>query len=626
LIGGHILSEATEKRFSFLGFYRLRAKRILPALYTVLLFTLVVGLLLLSPSEAAETGRSALAAVLSVSNVVFWHSTDYFKRFSAFNPLIMTWSLGVEEQFYLVLPALMMGIVRFRRKGLLPITACLCCISFLYAWFELHQNPMTSFYMLPARWWELATGVFLAVVQMDKASSRFRLPDWAGTLGFCLMIAPIALIDHQTPFPGPAALPTVIGSALVIATPRSWLNTSVLSNRVFTFVGRISYSWYLWHWPILVFFRTASPDRLPGWAAAFAVALSLGAAVVSYYLVEQPFRRSIRPPVPLLARYALVSLCVLIVCAAFWLSGGFPRRTPQLASIEGAATKILHNPCLVKHQTPNEAKPCYDAKDPRPGLALWGDSHASALAPGMQTIANNTGYAFSQFGKRACYPLIGAAMTVPGEPVAASECAAFNRNVINTLERDPRIRVVVLTGFWPEALANQDGETLISDPSAPAPDHPMTGTEILARSLEATITSLRLAGKQVVVIADVPTFDFDPLSRSKVRYLPARLALARWLGSPDADDSGSSPPSKRKLVEEANGILREVTASANGVYFDDLTPSLCVADNACLYRSGDYLLYSDSHHLTPYGANFALANFRLPSQDLADARPITPAK
>jgi peptidoglycan/LPS O-acetylase OafA/YrhL len=309
LIGGHIFSELRSGSFSYLRFYQRRAKRILPACYVVILFTIAATMLLLSPFEAAQLGRGAVAATLSVSNILFWKTSSYFDMASELNPLLMTWSLGVEEQFYAVIPLLMVVLFRIRQGLLLPCILVICVVSFGFAVHEVRLFPMVAFYMLPPRAWELGAGVALAVA--ERGAKQFALSESIGqyvsATGLALILAPIFLLTAATPFPGASALPSVLGAVMLLAGPKSWINARLLSLQPLVFVGRISYSLYLWHWPLLALGRVVYGGHLPGAAAACLVPVAFGAAVLSYYFIEQPFRKSSLAPAPLLIRYAIVS-------------------------------------------------------------------------------------------------------------------------------------------------------------------------------------------------------------------------------------------------------------------------------------------------------------------------------
>jgi peptidoglycan/LPS O-acetylase OafA/YrhL len=396
LIGGHIYAELRAGCFSYLSFYRRRAKRILPAYFAVLAFILLVALVLLSPLEAAQTARSAFAATLSASNVLFWATANYFAAKTELNPVLMTWSLGVEEQFYAVIPLLMVLLARIRRNWLLPAVLATCALSFVFAWSLLGRYPMMVFYTLPARAWELGAGVALAAAELnrkrrplprpgaptqepshpsrkDKDAARVERPSHSTTRrgalaelaslgGLAMMLAPVFLLTPATPFPGPAALPSVLGTAMLIAVPASWINRRLLSLRPLVFIGKVSYSWYLWHWPLLALVRILYDGTPTVAASLLTVAAALAVAALSYYWIEQPFRRSTRPPIPLLVRYAAVSLVLLAAWATIWLGHGLPWRFPALAKMEAAGQTLKADPCLAgETDQPNLTLACYDA-------------------------------------------------------------------------------------------------------------------------------------------------------------------------------------------------------------------------------------------------------------------------
>ncbi len=281
LIGGHIFSEVRAGNFSYLRFYQRRARRILPAFYVVLLFTIAAALLLLSPLEARQFGRSAFAATLSVSNILFWHGAKYFDTKSEFIPLLMTWSLGIEEQFYAIVPVLMVLLARLRRGFILPAVLAVCVVSLLLAQHQLASQSeaafQAAFYLLPARAWELGVGLALAIA--EQRPNRKVLPRFVcqtiGPIGLLLMLGPVFLLNAHSPFPGAAALPSVLGTATLIAVPASFVNRHLLSLPPLTFVGRVSYSWYLWHWPLLAFAHIVDWRQ----SRAFSAALHCGRGV-----------------------------------------------------------------------------------------------------------------------------------------------------------------------------------------------------------------------------------------------------------------------------------------------------------------------------------------------------------
>ena len=621
LIGGHIFSELQADRFSYLRFYQRRAKRILPAFYVVLAFVIAGIVLLLSPLNAYLAAYSGLAATLSISNVQFWQSAGYFAPKSELNPLLMTWSLGVEEQFYFVIPLLMVLLARVRRSWMLPSILVVCVISFVFAVWALPDYPNLVFYLLPSRAWELGVGVALAVFELSRGryTETGALAQAMSVAGFAGIALPFFLLNRTTPFPGAAALPTVLGTALVLAVPQSWISRKLLSLPPLVYIGRISYSWYLWHWPLLAFLRVVYAETTPPLMVSLAaIALAFGLAVASYYLIEQPFRRSKRPPVPLLIRYAAVTFVFLVLWVVVGKTHGFGWRYPQLNQMEAVIDLRGVDPCLADdgEDQPNLSPGCYDPSKTQPSVALWGDSHGGALAPGLRPIAIQSGYGFVQLTKLGCLPLIGAVRYTPSEPMETAECIRFNQKSLEVIKADPQIRIVVLAGFWANPFRrSQTDQTATWLTADLAHEHEIPTLEasrsIFEQALTATVRSLQAAGKQVVVLGDTPSYNFEPIWRVARVEIPAQHALARWLHVSKDDDSGYATPGFQESDAYADAALRETLAAIPGVTLAELRQSLCKDPDACIYRDGDRLLYGDSHHLTPDGAGYALRAFHL---------------
>ena len=627
LIGGHIFSELRSGSFSFLRFYQRRAKRILPAYYFVLLFTVAAALVLLSPYEAAQFGRSAFAATLSASNVLFWKTTGYFDLRSELNPLLMTWSLGVEEQFYAIIPLLLLLLYKVRRSWLLPAILLGCAVSFAFAVRELSVHPTMVFYMLPSRAWELGIGVALAVTERGKSISlRPAMAFSAGLVGLAMILMPAVYLTVATPFPGVAALPSVLGTAMLLAVPGNWINQRLLSLRPLVFVGKISYSFYLWHWPLLALARVVYGREVPPAAVAFVIVLSFAASIFSYHFVEQPFRKSTAAPVPLLVRYGVVSAVILAVCAGVWKSGGVPQRDRQLAQMENAGLTLTGDPCLAPYgkDKPNLSGDCVSTSTSGNDVALWGDSHSAALAPGLRAIANQEGYGFLQLSKASCPPLTGATRFILEHPGHAAECQRFNQRVLQMLKSDAHVRTVVLAGYWGAPFLQDlaDGwltPDLVHEHTVPNLD---ATTQLMEQSLSASIRDLRQAGKDVVVMNDVPVFDVDPLWRIRTSRLPVRHELTGLLQVSENDDPGFAQPIGASASAMATSALQHTAGEfSSGVALVDLTPRLCSDAHACVYRQGNELFYTDTQHLSLNGAKYALRDFRF----TAGAEPNTEA-
>jgi peptidoglycan/LPS O-acetylase OafA/YrhL len=613
LIGGHIFSELRSGSFSYLRFYQRRAKRILPAYFLIISFTLLASMLLLSPFEAAELGRNALAATLSASNILYSRGFGYFNAHSELNPLLMTWSLGVEEQFYLAIPLLMVLLIRVREKLVLPAILFTCAISFSLAVFLLHTYPSMVFYMLPPRAWELGAGVALAVAELTLEG--FAIPAslslLVSTTGLVLLAAPIFLLGPATPFPGAAALPSVLGAAMLLASPTSWINEKLLCFPVLVFIGRISYSFYLWHWPLLAFGRIIYGGKMPPVLTASVIAGAFGAAVFSYRFIEQPFRRSSEAAGPLLIRYGVVGAALLAACAFVWLSQGVPRRYPNLAQMEVSGLALTHgNPCQVGYgqDKPNSSSACYQVIANRPTIAVWGDSHSASLAPGLRAEAKTAGFGFIQLEKSSCLPLVGATRYLPEHATDAEKCIGFNHRVLGLLQSDRSVSTVFLAGLWSAPFHGTDAYGWLTPGLGHEGEIPTSeaSRKLFRDSLAAAIGSLQAAGKRVVVFEDVPDFETDPLWKVRTARIPLRRKIALWLGLKGAEDTGFSPPGDRALTSETNLLLQQTIADLPNAKLIDLTPVLCPTSDTCAYRDGESLLYSDSQHLSATGANYVL--------------------
>lgn len=612
LIGGHIFSEIREGQFSFARFYQRRVKRILPAFYVVLCFTLAASLFLLSPVELVDCSKSAIAAVLSASNVYFLRYSNYFQQSSALNPLLMTWSLAVEEQFYLVIPLLMVAASKIRRGVLLPTILATCVLSFLFSRYQVHAAPDKAFYLLPSRAWELGTGVAWAVgeAMLNRTIVSARWAQVASLFGMAAMMAPICLLKNTMPFPGPSAAASVLGTALVIGCPSSWINRKILSNSWLVFIGRISYSWYLWHWPLMAFLRVASGGPLPPAAAAIAVGLSFALAVLSYFLIEQPFRKSRLAPPQLFVRYAGVAAALLTVLVLGWKTHGLPARFPDLTQEQA----VRDSNCMADYgrSTPDLSAHCYGASDPSPAVALWGDSHSAALAPALRAEVESRGDHFIEFSKSSCLPLVGVAKYVPQHPAVVEECVEFNRIVMQTIVADSKIHMVILAGRWADPFLDGNIEPLLTasyskENHLPASDETRVFTDAMAKEIGA----LQSAGKHVVVVNDVPNFDFDPLVSLRTTHIPARRVIASWMVHGN-DLPGKARASFVDAAARSDEALETIRGRFQNVELIDLRPMLCDAGGMCTYMHGGRLLYSDGQHLTPDGAFYALRGLSLP--------------
>jgi len=605
LIGGIVEREMRAGVFSFTGFYARRARRLLPALAGVLLFGYGSAALLLAPSETLDYARSALATIFAVSNVLFWKGGGYFSLAAEHDPLLMTWSLGVEEQFYICFPIVLVLLFRLWRQHVYVALGVLSTMSLALSVWATHHTPTAAFYLLPARAWELGAGILLVL----RLPSRIGpvLADGQGIVGLALILLPIFGYNPHTPFPGLAAVPPVLGAVLLIAVPQSWVNRMVLASPPMVLLGLISYSWYLWHWPLLTFARVSAVHALgPAVGPAIAV-LSAVAGYLSWRFIERPFRRERAPATIVVRRAAVVLVLLATPAVAMMMLKGWPQRfDPALYRLESRRQALVDDPCLGAYgaREPDQSTSCMPPNDGRPAVAVLGDSHAASLAPGLRAAADRDGRRLLQLTAVSCPAITGLSRFIPERPSHLADCAQFSRRAADLVFADPSIETVVLAGYWSAPLERDAlGERFVTDGAIPGRISPDDSRENLVTMLGSLIGRLEAAGKRVVLVKDVPLFDFDPMNRRITELVPAR----RWLFEQFAGDRDpATAPSAETLTNLADPLIDRVAAAHPEVPLVDPKAALCPAGR-CRFADADDALYLDNQHLTAAGARFVVA-------------------
>lgn len=293
LIGKIIISEIKENSFSFINFYKRRALRIFPALILVLGFSFFIGYSTLYEPELALLSKHIAAGSGFVSNLVLWSESGYFDASSNAKPLLHLWSLGVEEQFYIFTPIILMFAIR-RGIPLLKVLVTLTLASFIYCLWTMHFDRTANYYSPFSRMWELMAGVMLAfiTISMPHANAFFkRFSNYISLTGMFLLSLSVLLINENMNFPGYIAILPVLGSMMIIAAGQSsYINSKILSTKPLVFIGLISYPLYLWHWPVVTFARIIHGDQLSTGILFVLLAISFALAFLTYVLVEKPIR------------------------------------------------------------------------------------------------------------------------------------------------------------------------------------------------------------------------------------------------------------------------------------------------------------------------------------------------
>ena len=399
LIGSLVDKQCAAGTFSFRGFYARRVRRIAPALLATLGGTLALGVAYGLPAELAGLGRTTLAALASVSNIYFWRHSDYFDTPAQAQPLLHTWSLSIEEQFYLFLPVGMVLLYRWlpRRGARTALIGAGALLSFAASAALVDDYPTATFYLLPTRAWELLLGVLVGLWPV-RALARPAVREAVAAAGAGMIAAALFLFTPKTVFPGPAALLPCLGAACIIAAGQAGPSVvgRALSTRPAVFVGLISYSLYLWHWPVIVF--QTSDEFLVGRAhpaleTLAVMAASFALAVVSWRFVEQPFRS--RERVGSRALFGAVGGTAALAGAAglaMVASGGFPSRfspaAREIASFLDYDSRHQYRAgvCMISSNwsfADYQDDQCLTEAPGRKNYLLLGDSHAAHLWRGL---------------------------------------------------------------------------------------------------------------------------------------------------------------------------------------------------------------------------------------------------
>ncbi|MDQ7070887.1 MAG: acyltransferase family protein [Rhodobacterales bacterium] len=552
LITTILINELEQGNFSILRFYERRARRILPALFFVMLFCIPFAWMWMLPSQLEDFSQSLVAVGLFVSNILFWRESGYFGAASETKPLLHTWSLAVEEQYYMLFPIFLMLFWRFGRNPVFYSIIAISVLSLLLSELGWRKYPGANFYLAPTRAWELFAGsiaAFMVTAKPRKPSTPLS------TFGLALIVFSIFFYDNNTPFPSVYALAPVGGTALIIlyGTRGTWV-ASLLSHKSFVGIGLISYSAYLWHQPLFAFARLRSLAPPEHWVMLALAAASLGLAYLTWRFVENPFRKR-RAPLrdPFLASQRALFGVAGLVGAGFIAIGLYGDSRNGLlfgASYNPAQTATIayanydkdglyrRRDCfLERQQTSADIKDtCSTAQN---DILIIGDSYAAALSVGLRER-----FSTSQITASSCPPLATYASS------KRPNCAGLNRFSF-ALVSQQLPKIIVLHSNWKS--------------------YPDDQLENLPTTIEALQKSA--PDSQIIVVGGAPRW-LPNLPEQLAKY-DDPLAQSRYLKANTAE------------IEHADEILRR-RATQMGVKFVSLLDPLC--DNAlCLstVRSAD---------------------------------------
>ena len=599
LISAIILQDLRGGRFSFREFYVRRAFRILPAMLLVLLATLLGSTLLVDPAAIKSIGQSAVAAIAMLANGYFWlKSGGYFGLATPNLPLIHYWSLAVEEQFYLIVTPMLVWLwARGTRWTVIAVAVAAAC-SFVLSCYLGIAKPGANYFLLPSRGWELSAGI---LVRLGEARLRDRVngraADVLASIGLLLLIAPISLLPVGVPFPGVAALPTIVGTCLfLVFGQRARALGPLLASRPLVAIGLISYSSYLWHQPLLAGLRLVWPNALTIATTLAALASSLALGAATWWLVEQPFRRRGEPYRLRLAAIAAATAVVALVGGLFAWKPPVTLTPRQEALVHFADQSIATTLRCSKDQHPQRPldQSCRIGADVPPTMAIVGDSYAPALMPAFAGPLADAGRNALVLSSSGCAPLLYDPL--PAEP-RLRPCAILSAQALDYVIAHPQLRSVVLIARWrlyldAEPFDNGEGGITADDPSRKP--HRLE----VRRGLERTVARLLAAGRTVILVYPSPAAGWD---------MPRYLLKRERLGWPTPPLIGNARAPVDAYAREAAEMLGSLGTNPRLKRLDPAR-GLCgtLMPSRCVIARGGRPLYFDDNHLAPEGAKLAL--------------------
>jgi peptidoglycan/LPS O-acetylase OafA/YrhL len=590
LITSILLKELESGSFSILNFYERRARRIMPALFFVVFACIPLAWLLMVPEELKLFGQSLVSVSTFSSNVYFWLTTNYFSASAEELPLLHTWSLAVEEQFYLIFPLLLAFFWRQGITRLLGIIVGLAIISILLSEYGWRYNSIANFYLLPTRGWELLLGAILAfpVFKSFRHIDNARIKNFLANVGFSAILFSIFFFDKNTPFPSVYSLVPVIGTCLIIcfATKDSF-SGMLLSSKPFVGIGLISYSAYLWHQPLFAFSRMAS-NQEPSQLLMMILALSsLLLAYISWRFVEAPFRQknAIKRNSIFVFSTAGISLLLLIGLALHFGHNLKAQGTlyADFVKNENAIDPNYGLPFIGCNAFDYKFSVC--ATKPEAEIFLWGDSFAAHLTQFFDSEERG----LVQATMSSCFPNTS---FTPYENSGAynhswaQNCHKFANNALKYAIESEHIKFVVISSTYTWPLNNEnsyDGKSIRS----------ITRQEYL-EALAKDIKSLRLSGKEVVIVGPTPTSNKHPLECAK------KLLLAHNSGV-RLDKRKMSQCDFEYPFNKIDTFLQDLSIKADVAVVDPRS-ILCDENNICSVFVEGFPVYKDWGHLSPYGA------------------------
>lgn len=605
LITGGILKSLEKGNFSIKDFYTRRIRRIIPAYVVLVAFVLIIAILILPPLLMGRVFSTTVSSSTFATNLFLYLKTGYFDSAADKNPLLHLWSLGVEEQFYIFIPLLLFWVYKISKKAILPFLIGTILLSLALSVFctQNYYNNF-NFYMLPTRAWELLAGSLLAYFNRTVPATHTRKAAMYGILGMMIVVGTCYLYTSRTSFPGLTALPPVLGTCLMIRWGNQGIARPLLESKPFTGIGKISYSLYLWHWPLIVYWNYIFDDSKNPWGLTGVFLLSLLLGWLSWKFVEMPVRLSKS------WNFKKAFWWVFLGCGALGISGVLllksnliSKKQEKLEQIsgkywDGAFSKITdfngiqYAPEKILSKTKDYSPFIILGNNQNPCYLLWGDSHAMALSPGLHNHSKVSGH-------NGLFLNIRTAVT----PHAWENIPKNNfliKEIFNWLKDHSELKTIILTNRWALLSEGYGNE---------APDDPYTfilnnssdkrsQCQIWEEGLREICHKLQEMNKNVIIISSVPEQGFDVATKFYKNYL---FGYKPIIGVSYTDFTERQKNVDRVLRSLENEGLAKVIWITDFFYPDKKTCKI-------IDEEGKYY-YKDDDHLNPNGARALMKHY-----------------
>ena len=588
LITTIILSDMNNGKFSIVTFYERRARRILPVLFFVMLCCLPFAWLWLMPNHLKDFSNSLTAVSAFSSNILFWQESGYFATGAELKPLLHTWSLSVEEQYYVLFPLFLMALWKLRKRLIFGALIVVGTISLIAAQWGAYNEPTTTFYLLPTRGWEIAIGALIAFYflykreQAEFISSHKIMSESFGSIGLALILFSIFAFNKTTPFPSVYALIPTVGTALIIMfSTQKTVVGRLLSTKVMVGIGLISYSTYLWHQPLFVFARHRS---LTEPSVTLRLVLSISSIVLAYFswrFVEVPFRDKKTFSRKKIFTFAVVgSVLFATTGLAGHITNGFGNRTNN----KGLALDQIYEKVTINHGLDSVCEDKFTLSpkcrtSDEPEIVVWGDSFAMHLVQGI--MASNPEAQIIQMTKTFCGPFFDVSPVNSINPVSwAKGCSEFNNSVHAWLKANKTVKYAVLSSPFSQYLWNN--QLLIGDKLYDA------SIELATEQFIKTLDELTSMGITPVVFSPPP---------ANGENIGECLVKAELFGK-DLNYCSFSSDSINSISNRTGKFLDNIYKKYDVVFLDR---EIC-ADGVCKASIASTFIYRDSVHLSRSGS------------------------